>query len=372
MTSDDSPLFAVDATTLDRIVQRVIEPGRFFVARGFALRTEVVRGQRELWEVFNGQLLGEGQTREHAKFDSWRLYLDRTDRRAEQPLIEIKWNNDERRLYVTRSLLVRGWETYEPSPNVIESRQANVWTRELVGWMDGAQATDEDSFFRELAVYVRAALAGTSRLAITSLENPLPDFALGHVAYVAAAEAIGDTPLDDPRLLVASMPTGPQDSAVAAGMLETALRAAEPAMIPDIANTLAQLLAEHANSPAVFTRILRTLFNQVSLSPYTRLTDNLVELVSRVAKSKVIGVEASVDSISYTLRHLVRHLTAFNLTTFHNQGANYPDALFLDRLLGAYIEIILQEPALFRGRESRLRRRALRQAYLVRRSLEGV
>jgi hypothetical protein len=65
---------------------------------------------------------------------------------------------------------------------------------------------------------------------------------------------------------------------------------------------------------------------------------------------------------------------------FHNFGANYPDALFLDVLLAAYLQLIKTHPGLF-GTTSegssatadakRLRRRALRQACLLRGSYEG-
>ena len=46
-----------------------------------------------------------------------------------------------------------------------------------------------------------------------------------------------------------------------------------------------------------------------------------------------MGTEAIVDLLSTMLVQLCRHLTAFDLTLFHNYGANYPDALFLDGLL---------------------------------------
>ncbi len=81
------------------------------------------------------------------------------------------------------------------------------------------------------------------------------------------------------------------------------------------------------------------------------------------------------------LRHLCRHLTAFDLTLFHNFGANYPDALFLDALLTAYLRLLDEHPELFLAnepadsaplaRQKRLRRRALRHAALARRQYEG-
>jgi hypothetical protein len=66
-------------------------------------------------------------------------------------------------------------------------------------------------------------------------------------------------------------------------------------------------------------------------------------------------------------------LTAFDLTLFHNFGANYPDALFLETLLAAWLKLAEARPELVlgSGRAFQLRRRALRQACLIRRHYEG-
>ena len=58
---------------------------------------------------------------------------------------------------------------------------------------------------------------------------------------------------------------------------------------------------------------------------------------------------AVADTMSYMLRHLCRHLTAFDLKLFHNFGANYPDALFLDGLLKAYLRLVDSHPLLWIG-----------------------
>src|SRR5262249_27119318 len=80
------------------------------------------------------------------------------------------------------------------------------------------------------------------------------------------------------------------------------------------------------------------------------------------------------------LRQLGRHLTAYDLETFHHRGANYPDALVLDAALKAYLELVDCAPDEFSlasvddsetQRRKRLRRRALRQAWLLRRRYEG-
>ena len=58
----------------------------------------------------------------------------------------------------------------------------------------------------------------------------------------------------------------------------------------------------------------------------------------------------------WLLRQLGRHLTAYDLVTFHHRGANYPDALLLDDLLRRYLLRIERTPELFVGDAHRLRR----------------
>ena len=126
--------------------------------------------------------------------------------------------------------------------------------------------------------------------------------------------------------------------------------------------------------------LTREVFNGVALSPYTTFADRLTDVVLALAEPMRLGAEAAVDVLSYMLRHLCRHLTAFDLSVFHNFGANYPDALFLDALLRAYDRLLAARPDLFLAghndpqtvaNQKRLRRRALRQACLVRQSYEG-
>jgi hypothetical protein len=118
---------------------------------------------------------------------------------------------------------------------------------------------------------------------------------------------------------------------------------------------------------------MRLVFNGAALSPPTGFAEALVGLITELASAAWFGPAASIDSLGYMLRQLCRHLTAFDLKLFHNFGANYPDALFLDRLLQAYLQLaechgdLLFAPE----RAGRLRRRALRQACLVRKHYEG-
>jgi hypothetical protein len=166
-----------------------------------------------------------------------------------------------------------------------------------------------------------------------------------------------------------------------ARILEVALRAATSAQIAGVSDALARRWAELALSAGEISSITRTLFNQMALSPYTSFVDNLVATLLRLGEGGTLQRDQIIDIIGYMLRHLVRHLTAFDLVKFHNEGANYPDALMLDSLLKAYINLIDLQGESFedaagdghaQGRTKRLRRRALRQAGLMRKQCEGL
>jgi len=70
---------------------------------------------------------------------------------------------------------------------------------------------------------------------------------------------------------------------------------------------------------------------------------------------------------------LHRHLTAYDLVTFHHRGANYPDALLLDAVLKSHIGCAsFSEFFLGDAPTARRRRRALRQGCLLRQHYEGL
>src|SRR5262249_25688689 len=122
--------------------------------------------------------------------------------------------------------------------------------------------------------------------------------------------------------------------------------------------------------------LLRLVFNEVSLSPWTDFVDKVLDFVH--ALETPLGTGAVVDFLGQLLRQAGRHLTAYDLTTFHYRGANYPDALLLDAGLRAYLGFVERRPDLFNdeGRttaegNAKRRRRALRQGWLVRRLYEG-
>ena len=224
-----------------------------------------------------------GRVRIERSPGTWNVFLHDTDYPSDRPLIEVRASAQ---FEVTRNIRMRSGE----------------WLSETVG----SAPLDRPEMLRRCIGF---ALAGTSRLAITSIETPHPAYALGLIAY----------PLDR------------------AGDLEAKLRAG--VAIDDPGDDF----------PA--------LFNRLALSPWTSLADNLIAAVLRF--------DYPAERLGFMLRHLARHLNAFDLIKFHNRGANYPDALMLDALLRAVIPLL-------RGDEDRMLRRALRQGYLARKRCEGL
>src|SRR5262249_25790696 len=109
------------------------------------------------------------------------------------------------------------------------------------------------------------------------------------------------------------------------------------------------------------------------------LADKVLAVLRALDESSRLTAEHLTDFLGHLLRQLSRHLTAYDLVTFHHAGANYPDALVLDAILKDYLARIERQPDLFlsagadaegEGLRKRLRR-ALRQAVLLRRRYEG-
>jgi hypothetical protein len=126
--------------------------------------------------------------------------------------------------------------------------------------------------------------------------------------------------------------------------------------------------------------LLHSVFNEVSLSPYTDLVVGTLRFVHALEAHGVWSAATAVDFLSCLLRQNARHLTAYDLVTFHNRGANYPDALLLDEVLKDYLSRCNKQPGLFLDLPGdfdaerivkRRRRRALRQGYLLRRRYES-
>jgi hypothetical protein len=365
----DFPPHASPGDQLDiaELVNRSLATGRFFVAPPYTLRIEHRPQETTPWEIFAGHLLDRSLTRQQQTFDAWHLYLDEASQAADVPLVSLRWQAPSQRLYVTRNILTHAHEAYESTPGVILTRPTQKWIQELVGTLDPAGRIVQD-VQDEIGQLVLMALAGISRLPITSVESPLTEFALGRIGYLpqhVATDSATDGPLEFARRALGTQ-AAPHEQAKA---LETALRA----ISTEQTEPLAGLLSAQASDAAQLTGLLREVFNGAALSPYTGFSDRLVALVEHLDDGGNLGPNGGLQLLAHMLRQLCRHLTAFDLTLFHNFGANYPDALFLDTLLKALLRRLdaAREFAAQDQFDSRLVRRALRQAYLTRRHYEG-
>ena len=345
-----------------QLIDGAMQPGQFFVAPPLKLTWSATRAETIAWEIFRGRLLDRKQTREQKTFLSWHIGEDG----AEEATIGVHLDVHARQIHVTRGLLCHVHEACDIDGG-IDSREAIRWTRELVGTLSLSDFADLEEVRDELICLLWQAVVGTSRLPLTSAEAPLPAFAFGQLHFVFLADS------EESKAPCTSWQTWLRRG-LRPGLawrehvklLEFALRRIEPAQLPELTELF---LASAVALP--LPRLLRSLFNDVSLSPYTGFVDNTLAWVNLLCVRGAWSSGAKIDFLGHLLRQLGRHLTAYDLVTFHQRGANYPDALLLDRLLKEYAREIDAQPALFTGDQARLRRRALRQGCLLRRHYEG-
>jgi hypothetical protein len=361
-----------------------MQPGHFFVDVTVHLEWEHLDREGISWELFQGRLLDPAHTRQQRSFESWQVFRMDGTRRAAQPLLSVKWDPPNGLVHVVRGLFCHVREGYHAGDNVYLSRDTRKWVRELVGTIQVARFREADDFEDELICRLFQAVVGTSRLPLTSVEAPLPEFSLGQLGYFHQAQLgsahISDAPMTRPAELIEDALSGSLCWLERVKLLETLLRATPPHELGEAADRFAGRLRELGFERAEIPRLLRGLFQEVALSPYTEFVSNTLAFLELLVKAGGLSIEEQVDFLGWLLRQLGRHLTAYDLVTFHHCGANYPDILLLDAALKGYLGLIDRHPRLFlsgaaqldvdAGRQ-RLRRRALRQAWLLRRRYEG-
>jgi hypothetical protein len=350
-----------------QLVADAVHPAHFFV--GPAIELEWQRQPREeiAWEVFRGRLLDAAQTRQRQTFEAWNIYLIDPERRSTEPLLSVKLSAETDCFHVTRSVHSYVWEGYDAGDNVFLSRETRKWVRELIGTIALA-GLDATQLRESLQGRIFQAVVGTSRLPLTSIEAPLPAFTLGQLAYFPRTAVTETKPMRSPRELIARAldENGPRSKA--AKLLEIVLRATPHNALADMTDQFAARWQEIGRETADIVPLLRTVFSDVALSPYTDFVDKALAFVRLLEERGHIAADEHADFLGGLLRQLGRHLSAYDLVVFHHRGANYPDALLLDAALGALLNLAERCPQLF---ELRLRRRALRQACLLRRKYEG-
>ncbi len=374
-------------------IDQVLRPGHFFLATQSRLQIDHRRDVSLPWEVFRGHLLDESKTRMQKTFESWNVFVQPDEGGPTEPLLAVLFAPSERVIYVTRSIYSYVQEPYVTQANVVLTREVRKWVRELVATIDltatgggrwptstRPQHPPARALERELGRVLLLAVIGTSRLPVTSVESPLPGYSLGHYGYFPNAVADGAQPITTAKGLIERGLTIETSPLERAKLLELMLRTIHADELGELAERFLEQWQSLSWTKADLTAMLKTLFNHLALTPYTQFVDRLIDLLRELTRPERLGIEEIVDLVSFMLRYLARHLTAFDLITFHNQGANFPDALMVDSLLRAYLQLIERHPHLFQPRtvdpqavhrRKRLRRRALRQGWLMRKECEG-
>jgi hypothetical protein len=366
-----APADITDLFAVGQLIDDAMRPGNFFVAPELRLAWVAARSETIPWEIFRGRLLDARQTRLQKTFLSWHVIEENEAHPATEPTISVKLDVHEKQIHVTRGLLAHAWEGYDSGGGVIESRETVKWTRELVGTIRLEEFAELENVREELTCLIWQAIVGTSRLPLTSVETPLPAFSFGQLHYVYRANA-GECPIGSWEQLL-PLAFEPEAAAhVPIKIVEFVLRHVGPDDLPRFVDRLA---TGHPHGWALgeIGVLWRRMFNDVSLSPCTRFMENALTVIELLGQREAIGAGEQINFLGRLLRQLGRHLTAYDLVTFHHRGANYPDALLLDALLKRYLKAIERFPDRFLGREpkTRIRRRALRQACLMRRHYEG-
>jgi hypothetical protein len=374
---------SIEPENLAALLAEMFRPAHFFLGPELELEWQHCAEQELAWEIFQGRLLDPAHTRQRRSFEVWKLYAKnlREEDRPSEPLLALHLDTVAGQLHVVRGLDSYVWEGYDAGGNVYLSRERRKWVRELVHTIRLDRFTDAEELRDELACSLFQAVVGTSRLPLSSVESPLPAFSFGQLFYCYRSEAPPSAgPVRGWRGLLAEMLAPSLNPREEAHLLETFVHATPAAEMNDAAAAFVRRWSECGRTTSELSGLLRRLFNEVSLSPYTDLVAKTLAFLRALEAGGLFHTAQVADFLSFLLRHLGRHLTAFDLIVFHHRGANYPDALLLDAVLKEYLTLLDRRPELFLDaagadediqRQNRIRRRALRQGWLLRRRYEG-
>ena len=366
------------ATDIGRLLSQCLAPEHFFLATDANLKWEH-KAEEIPWEIFKGRLLEPAHSRASQAFEAWNVYWLENGSRSTEPILSLKLDFSGRQIHVVRAVHSYVCEGYDAGENVILSRETTRWVREIVGTVFLDDFASGSELHDELICQLFQAVVGSGRLPLTSLEASLPAFTLGQMAYFFRTswdEQSGSLRATEDLIRRALTPDLARREQVK--LLEMVLRATSKECISTSAALFVARWKGIGHEVADLIPLFRELFEEISLSPYTNFVDHMLLFIEGLERQGSWTIEDRLDFLSWLLRHLGRHLTAYDLVTFHHRGANYPDALLLDGALKSYVRIIEARPDLFfsaaevtNPRRKRLRRRALRQGWLLRRRYEG-
>jgi hypothetical protein len=316
---------------------RLLSPGRFFVNREFELQFQSPIRETVTWENFRGQLLDGRHTRVQETFLSHHVRIQSLESGASQPLLTIRSAfaanpSSPSAIHVTRWLNCRVWEAFDDQ-GAIGSRQVERCVEELVGSVYLAGCGEIEALRKELEGLIFHGFVGLSRLPLNSVEAPIPWFSLGWTGYFPDFNTGHICESNALALLQRQGSAADRLDWSEAKRLELFLRVADEQELSEGARLVTKSLVERNETETTLVSQLRHLFNEVSLTPYTGFVDNALKFAWLLQEQGGISLDAYVDFLTGLLRQTVYHLTAYDLITFHHQGANYPDALLLDALL---------------------------------------
>jgi hypothetical protein len=353
-----------DLNWFEKLVSDVFSPGRFFVKQGQQLLTESPIEEAITWEVFRGQLLDKRHTRREESFFTAQAKLVSADVPAGAPLLSLRFAGASAVLHITRWLHCRIWEAVD-AKGAIDTVEVERWIEELVGSVELEKKGDYDTLVDQVRELIFHAAIGLSRLPLNSVETPLPAFSLGNVGYFPAS-ITREQPITQELELLSFVSSGsaklPADSS---RRLELFLRSADAEKIKAGVEMLSRQFAQIEKGERELLRLLRSVFNQTSLTPYTNFVDNSLSFARNLLASGALGLESFASFLFGLMRQTVYHLTAYDLENFHHLGANYPDALMLEKLLNEAFELDRNHPEVLRDESQPIQVRRRRRALLL-------
>jgi len=304
--------------TVARAIEGAFTTSLFVSVPPLTLQHTFEPDRTEIWELYRGQALDHRHTRETHRVAMWAIH-DGAEKQFGEPLLALRWDAVRHQLHVTRGVLSRVWEAYTNESGGVTTRPVQRRVRELVATVPVRDDDRTVEIVASLARHIQQAVTGISRLPLTSIESPLPEFQSGHLYYNGPADSLGGFNTADERR---------------ARRLEFSLRSG-------VAEEAAPI------SRSEYFSDLSRMLNDTSLSPCTDWLDSMIKSVAEFKSDEPDAIADVVDFFSRQLRLLFRHLNAFDLVQFHQRGANYPDAILINGLLQGILKCAQEHPSVF-------------------------
>jgi hypothetical protein len=313
----------ITASVVRELCAAAIHPANFFVAKPLRLTWKHTPEMNVFWELFHGRALDRSQTRQRRCFEAWNVFVtEQSGQDSDEPLLSVKYDAVAGIIHVTRAILCYAHEVYDGGGNVIQSREVVRWQRELVGTVDLADLSNAGSLRDELACLLFHAVVGLSRLPLTSIEAPLPAFMLGQLGYIhrPAAVKAGNGVLVDTNQLqqVAVLALARDEQVKLCELMARASSAENPSPVANLMEATSR--AQGRSAADLFVDV----FNSVSLSPYTDFVAKALMALRRWAESATPDpIRARATVLARLIRRIDRHLSAYDLVTFHHRGLDW-------------------------------------------------